>query len=57
MNIENNIIKLSESCLPGKLCVSIPDGSDIIIGQSVYLTAYSVFFLRNNTTRNARLTN
>ncbi|MDC9595701.1 hypothetical protein [Xenorhabdus anantnagensis] len=38
MNIKNNIIKLSESCLPGKLCVSIPDSSDIIIGQSVYLT-------------------
>ncbi|MEQ1977258.1 hypothetical protein [Xenorhabdus sp. SGI240] len=38
MNIENNNIKLAEPCLPGKLCVSIPDGSDIIIGQSVYLT-------------------
>ncbi|MDC9606231.1 hypothetical protein [Xenorhabdus griffiniae] len=38
MNIENNMIKLSVPCLPGKLCVSIPDNSDIIIGQSVYLT-------------------
>ncbi|MDC9595200.1 hypothetical protein, partial [Xenorhabdus sp. IM139775] len=38
MNIENNEIKLSKSCLLGELCVSILDGSDIIIGQSVYLT-------------------
>ncbi|MBI6547696.1 hypothetical protein [Xenorhabdus lircayensis] len=38
MNILNDNDTLLNKCSSGNLCVSIPSGSDIIIGQSVYLT-------------------
>lgn len=38
MNIKDDKIELLTPCIPEKFCVSIPDGSDIIIGQYVYIT-------------------
>ncbi|MBD2816001.1 hypothetical protein ID850_14805 [Xenorhabdus sp. Flor] len=38
MNIINNTGVINSSCAFGELCVSIPDGADVVIGQICYLT-------------------
>ncbi|WFQ80368.1 hypothetical protein PXH59_04210 [Xenorhabdus sp. SF857] len=38
MSIINNIELIDNSCAFGELCASIPNGADVIIGQTCYLT-------------------
>ncbi|MDC9580880.1 hypothetical protein PSI15_04725 [Xenorhabdus sp. PR6a] len=38
MSIVNNMDAIGNSCALGELCVSIPDGADVVIGQTCYLT-------------------
>ncbi|MDX8000293.1 hypothetical protein FE394_14075 [Xenorhabdus sp. Reich] len=36
--MKNNIKEINSLCLPGEFCVSIPNGADVAIGQTCYLT-------------------